>query len=293
MSSFVNSLNLRPQEKRAIVAIAVVVFVVLNIVLVIPRFKDYGQVQAQLKNTLLAITNDNVVIAADTNPVHGLQVQLASLEKQPEGVVAIKDIQLMDTLTAQAKALGVTIMSLSGIASSRIGPTNLSDKFFESQSTRITVQWPEDALVKFLYNVGNDPAMIRVRELDMHPMDNNRYKLNANITLIADYQKTNAPKPVLTATVAAPKPAVKPPAPAPATAAARSAPTNANPGSARRGPPVTNVPPSRGRAGTLTMPPAPPAPPATPAPPAPPAPPASGGSALPVPTRPARTAAGG
>ena len=269
MSSFVDSLNLRPQEKRAIVAIAAVVFVILNLVLVFPHFKDYRQIQKQLKETSLAIATNSAIIAKDVNPVNGLQVQLARLEKQPDGVVTFnKEIQLMQTVTAQARANGVLIMNESGIATSHFGPTNQSDKFFESQSTRIQVQSAEDSLVKFLYDVGNDPAMIRVRELDLKPLDANRYKLNANITLIADYQKTNAPKPVLTATAAPPKAAAQPPAPAPQKAGARTAATNAAPAASRTPPPP--APPAPGRAGAIPMPPVPTVPPAPPVPARPP-----------------------
>jgi len=249
MSTWVDSLNLRPQEKRAIVAIAVVVFVILNLVLVFPHFKDYRQIQKQLKDTRAAIATNNAVIAKDRDPMDGLQVQLAKLEKQPDGAVAFnKEIQLMQTVTAQARANGVFITTESGVAVSRIGPTNLADKFFESQSIRIQVQAAEDALVKFLFDVGNDPAMIRVRELDLKPLDANRYKLNGNITFIADYQKTNAPKPVLTATVAAPKAAAQAPAPAspaaPPRAGARAPSTNLNPGPANIRPPPPPAPPA-------------------------------------------------
>jgi hypothetical protein len=275
MSNWVDSLNLRPQEKRAIVAIAAVVFVILNLVLVFPHFKDYSQIQKQLKETSLAIATNKAIIAKDVNPVNGLQVQLARLEKQPDGVVTFsKDIQLIQTVTDQARASGFIPTSQGAAAVQHFGPTNLADKFFESQSARIQCQAAEDALVRFLFNLGNDPAMIRVRELDLKPVEPNRYKLNANITLIADYQKTNAPKAVLTATVAPPKPAAQPPAPVPKKAGARSAATNAAP-AASRTPPLP-APPAPGRAGAIPMPPVPTVPPVPPVPARPPRTPVGG-----------------
>src|SRR5437879_4010008 len=43
MSSLFDKLNLRPQERRLVVIVAIVVFVVLNFWLVIPMFGEYGK----------------------------------------------------------------------------------------------------------------------------------------------------------------------------------------------------------------------------------------------------------
>ena len=150
------------------------------------------------------------------------------------------------TVTAQLRANGIFPQSQNPVATQRLGPENTqSDKYYETQSERITLQSTEDALVKFLYDVGNDPAMIRVRELVLAPADNNRFKLNATITLIADYQKTApkspAGKPVLTE-----KPAVQAPKPAPQATGARATPTNGSQAPARRGSAPLSGPPSPG-----------------------------------------------
>ena len=322
MSTLADSLNLRPQEKRVIVVIAVVLFVILNVVLVFPRFKEYSIIQAQLKNTLGAIATNNAVIAKDNDPTtNGWRMQLAALEAQQGGMGAPKEIQLQQTVTALARASGVPPPeTMSPVSQTVIGPGSQSEKFFESQSIRITVHSAEDALVRFLWDMGNDPSMIRVRELDLRPLDNNRYRLNAVITLTADYQKTGQAKPVLTATDAKAKPAAQPPTPAPAKAGVRAASlTNVTQPPARRGPATNPVPPAPGRAvpppfpvppmpGRAVTPPTPgqaatpptagrPITPPTPGravtPPAP-ASPAPGQSNMPaVPVRPPRTPAGG
>src|SRR5712691_2154232 len=49
MNSYLNKLNLRPQERRLLVAVATLVFVILNIWLVWPHFRDWGQVQTKMK----------------------------------------------------------------------------------------------------------------------------------------------------------------------------------------------------------------------------------------------------
>ena len=278
MSSALDSLNLRPQEKRVIVVIVAVVFVVLNLVLVFPHFKDYGKIEAELKKTRQTIATNNAIIAKDKDPVHGWKRELEDLEKQQGGVATFNEIALQETVTAQARVNNVFIQTVSPVSFLRLGTASQSDKFFESESIRIVVQSAESNLVKFLYNVGNDPAMIRVWSLELHPLDNNRYKLNANITLTADYQKTAAPSPAPAKAVVTTNKAAQPSTPA-SRAGAPSPSTNVNPATARRGPPPS-VPPAPGRAVT------PPSPvPSSPVPPAP------GRSA--VPPRPPRTPVGG
>jgi hypothetical protein len=253
MNNLGDSLNLRPQEKRIIVVIAIIVFVVLNLVLVFPHFKDYGIYQKQLLDTRGAILKDKRVIELDNKP-GGLKEQLAQLQNGNGGVIASTPIELQKTITDQAT--GVFIQTSGGVTPTRIGPESLADKFFESESIHMVVQAAEEPLVKFLYNVGNDPAMIRVRELELHPLDNNRYKLNAAITFTADYQRTVAPKkaaPILTP--ASVKTAAKAPTNASPTNAARSPATNATPAPPGKAPtpPAPSravAPPAPGRAGT-------------------------------------------
>ena len=288
MSSALDSLNLRPQEKRVIVAIAVVVFVILNLVLVFPHFKDYAKIEAELKKTRQTIATNNAIIAKDKDPVHGLKKQLEDPEQQQGGVAAFKEIALLETVTAQARANGF-FPQTSAPVKTPVGPASQSDKFFESQSVRIVVQSAEDALVKFIYDVGNDPAMIRVWELELHPFDNNRYRLNAAITLTANYQKTAAPSSAPAEKAVTKTPAQPSTSPAPK-AGARSGPaTNTNPAPPRRGlPPPVQPGPGRSMTPPSTNPPSPNSPSMIP--------PAPGRAVTPpvvVPTRTPRTAVGG
>ena len=61
--------------------------------------------------------------------------------------------------------------------------------FSRRNRSRISVDSQEPQLVSFLYNIGGDPAMIRVSELELSPQDQNRYRLRGTITLIANYAK--------------------------------------------------------------------------------------------------------
>lgn len=72
-ASFVEQLNLTPQERRIVVVIAVVVFVVLNILLVLPHFGDLGKVKDELDKTRNTIETENKVVLKDIDPVNGNQ----------------------------------------------------------------------------------------------------------------------------------------------------------------------------------------------------------------------------
>lgn len=191
------------------------------------------------------------------------------MEKSTGGTATFKEIALAETVTAVARASGFFIQSANPVSSVRIGPGTESDKFFESQSLRILGQSADDALVKFLWDVGNDPAMIRVWELELHPLDNNRYKLNAAITLTADYQKTAGTNSAMSKTAAAAAKAAQPPVTVPTKARTPSPSNNVSPAPARSSPPAPNTPP-RANASPRAN-----APPKTNAPPKPITPPGS------------------
>ena len=69
--------------------------------------------------------------------------------------------------------------------------TRTNDAFFVEQIQNINVTATDEQLVDFLYKLGSDASMIRVRDLELQP-DPPHQKLNANIKLVASYQR-NAP----------------------------------------------------------------------------------------------------
>ena len=113
------------------------------------------------------------------------------MEQQGGAVRLQGEIQLQETIQAKAYATHVIVNSQQPI-SVRAGQTN---EFFEEQSMQITVNTGESELIDFLYQIGGDASMIRVRNLDLRPADANRYRLTGNITLNANYQKKSPAKP--------------------------------------------------------------------------------------------------
>lgn len=211
MNGFLDSLNLRPQERRLVVAIGVVLFVVLNFWLVWPHFGDWGRLTMQLARSRQDIERFNKEIALDENPVTGFRKELAKLQSQGGNKVLLSEQnQLQSTVQSQAVKAGVTVSQYQPIPALHAGASN---EFFEEQSLRITTESDEAQLVNFLYQVGTDSSMIRVHDLDLKPADPNRYRLRGIITLTANYQKkTEAPAPAKAGAPAA-KPGAKPAGP--------------------------------------------------------------------------------
>jgi Tfp pilus assembly protein PilO len=211
MNNFLNQLNLTPQERRIVVVIFLVVIVVLNLLFVWPHFGEWGSINKQLESMRGTIANDYRLIALDTNPTNGFQVQVKKLSRL-EGSSVMENpvdpsIQLGNTIRAQEIKTGVNVSSF---GTGRVH----TNEFFEEISTAIEVQTQEPQLVSFLYNMGMDPAMIRVASLDLQPDDRNtRYKLKGSITLTANY--TKRPPTAVSAALPGKPVAANKPAPAP------------------------------------------------------------------------------
>ncbi len=206
MTKFFNSLNLRPQERRLVVVIAVVVFIVLNVVWVRPHFKDLGDIRQQMEEGQRKIASYQEKIAKNADPKNGYEVILKEMEKkQGGGLTNSGAVQLQTTVMTESASAGVTV---NGYANAVFTSAGTND-FFEVQSTRITFDSGEKELVDFLVNIGSDTSMIRVRDLNLSPGDQNRYKLKGGMTLTANYRK-QAPKEAAPAPKAAPASARKP-----------------------------------------------------------------------------------
>jgi Tfp pilus assembly protein PilO len=206
MNGLLDQLDLTPQERRIVVVIAVIVFVVLNLLLVWPHFKDLARVRKDLDATRKTIRDWNEKISMDQE-TNGYKTQLHKLERQQGGGIVNQQVQLQRTVSDQALKTGVTVDEIRPAASTHPD----TNKFYDEQSVKISFECQESQLVNFLFNVGNDPAMIRVHELNLKTADANRYRLKGDAILTANYAKqTTAPAPKPSSPSGKP-PAGKPP----------------------------------------------------------------------------------
>lgn len=182
--------HLRPLERRLAVGVVVVLILVLNWVFIWPHFADWGNLRGRLDSARRKLELYQTAVVQMTN----YQAQVKSLEGQGE-FVALEDqaINFMRTIQAQAEASGV------GRANYSRSIMHTNDAFFIEQLQNINVVATDQQLVDFLYKLGSGASMIRVRDLELQP-DGPRQHLNANIQLVASYQK----KPAAPAGAAAP-----------------------------------------------------------------------------------------
>ncbi len=210
MTSFLNKLNLRPQERRMVVLALVVVFIVLNFFFVWPHAGDFTRVNRQIASARKTLGDYEQEIARTTE----YQTRLDKLQRLGSAVLpSDQAVQLLYTIQDRARLSDVLITGTrTQPAASTGGPTN---QFFDEQSVALDTTTGDKELVAFLLALGAGDSMIRVRDLDLRT-DPPLYKLLGKLTLVASYQK----KPKL-----APPPAV----------ATNVAPARPGPGSARAG----------------------------------------------------------
>ncbi len=194
MTNPLDKLNLRPFERRLVVGVAALLFLVINIVWVWPHFKDWGETKLQLEDLRSRLTKYNTAIAQKgeyTRKVKELEADGLTVAAQDQAN------QFFRAVNNQATISGVTLLNNSR-------PSTRTNEFFLEQLLTIRVAAREEQLVDFLYQLGSGDSMIRARSLSLRP-NAPRQQLEGNIDLVASYQKNPASKAAKSATPASTK----------------------------------------------------------------------------------------
>ena len=155
----------------------------LNWAFIWPHFSDLSNYESRLAGAELKLKNYRAAVAQ--MPESQKEIEKYSSEGvfvAPEDQIINFMRKIQDVSTACGVQLNTTSRSI----------TKTNDVFFIEQWQNINVLATEDQLVDFLYRLGNDPSMVRVRDLSLQP-DPPRYHLAADIKLVASYQKNPAP----------------------------------------------------------------------------------------------------
>ncbi len=170
--------QLRPIERRMVVAALVIVILVLNWWYIWPHFGDWGYLHGQLEDAQhkLALYQKTIAGAGKYDTL------VKSLENENEFVpVEDQAINFLRTIQSESSTTGTGINSMGH-------PITHTNEFFVEQSQSIEVNGTDKQLVNFLYNLGSAASTIRVLDLELQP-DQSRMKLNAHVELVASYQK--------------------------------------------------------------------------------------------------------
>jgi len=207
-------------ERRFVVGVLVVVFIVLNAMFVWPRFSDWGKMRVRLDKArrTLALYETNIA----QMPKYEKEVKIMESES-PAVPLEDQAIEFVKTIQSQAAQSGVRI----GPSSPQ--PSRGTNLFFVEKAHALTLEpCEEKELVDFLYKLGAGNSLIRVRDLNLLP-DQPRQRLAANIKLVASYQRKPAARPAAPASAPAPAPAAAQPRPVAAEAAKPPTPTAKKP----------------------------------------------------------------
>ena len=173
--------NLRPFEKRVVVGVAAMFFVVMNFWFVFPHFSDLGDLNKRMVAAQSKLATYQTVID-----------KKATYEKMIRGLQGGGGLEVPREDQANQFSRAILMQAgQSGVAVPNTGKMQVNtNQFFLELSQSIGVQSGEKQLVDFLYNLGSGEAsQIRVRDMSLHP-DPPRQQLQANVKLIASYQKT-------------------------------------------------------------------------------------------------------
>ena len=176
--------RLNSTERRFVVGVMVVVFIVINVLFVWPRFKDWEKVKVQIgkaQNNLQAFQKEIGQKSSYEALVRELQGEDAAVPEEDQMTEFLRTIQM------HAVGSGVRIDG------NTQRPT-VTNQFFLERAQSLSVQAGEPQLVDFLFRLGAGNSMIRVRGLTLRP-DPPRFQLTASITLVASYKKKTATRP--------------------------------------------------------------------------------------------------
>jgi hypothetical protein len=171
--------NLRPFEKRLVVGVGVMLFVVFNLWFVVPHFSDWESVQSRMSKTREKLEN----YTKEVDEFPSVKRQVEKLEGESYKVPEEEQSTHFAGTVQEKAAQSAVNLNYSSPVHSR---TNM--QFFLELSQTIAIQSKEQQLVDFLVSLGSGDSMIRVRDLGLKT-DAPRQNLVSNIKVVANYQK--------------------------------------------------------------------------------------------------------
>ena len=163
MTSILDKLNLSPQERRLVVVVAIVVFVLLNIW---PIWPEFGSVN-RWNNRRQAAEANLKKFKDEYREKNSVRVAIALNSKARACMFGTEEqaLSLQRDVANQALLSGVQVNRYDPQA--RMATGGRTNAFLEEQGLINTVVTGEKELVDFLYNLGTRSSLIRVRSMTL------------------------------------------------------------------------------------------------------------------------------
>jgi len=229
MLDFLDRLKLTPSERRLVVVIGAVVFLVVNYWLVWPRFGDFAALSHEIET--LDQKREQYEKEVARRPAY--DALLRKLQAAGSVLPAGEErIQFRSDMERLAREVGIAVPRWGEVLPER-GVGTATNAFFESISLSMSqISGAEEQFVEFLHRVGSSNSTIRVKELTLAPGNydpraQGKTNLVGTVKLVASVQKA-APKSATNGVPPAAAPGTRP-----VTNAAPAARTNSIPSPAR------------------------------------------------------------
>ncbi len=186
MTSIFDKLNLRPQERRLVVIVMLVIFVLLNWWFVWPYFGDWGRVENDIQRHRMTLDRYQREIA-NKSKYEARQRELETTGSE----MLISETDLQRIIEAQAAGAGVQL----GRRTPLRGQNVKTNQFFHEGGLSIDFTSGGKEVVDFLVGIAGQNAMIRVRDMNLRP-DATGTKLSGTMTFVGNFQakpSTNQP----------------------------------------------------------------------------------------------------
>lgn len=198
MKSYFDKLNLRPQERRLVVIVGMVIFVLLNMWFVWPYFNDWGQTKAETSGSRSTLERyEREIGNRQKYETRQKELETTGSEMLPS------EIDLQRVIQSQAAASGVQLGRMTALK----GPGVRTNQFFQEGGVSIEFTSGGKEIVDFLVGVAAQNAMIRVRDMNLRP-DGTQTKLGGTMVFVGNFQQraaTNAPSRAVAAAPPPPK----------------------------------------------------------------------------------------
>ena len=196
MTSLFDKLNLRPQERRLVVIVLMVIFVLLNMWFVWPYFGDWGRVEGEIQKQ--RATLDRYQREIGNRPKY--EARQKELETTGSEMLP-GETDLQRIIHAQAAATGVQL----GGSTFLRGQGVKTNQFFQEGGLSINFTAGGKEVVDFLVGIAAQNAMIRVRDMSLRHADATQTRLAGTMVFIGNFQaRSPTNQPARTVAAAAP-----------------------------------------------------------------------------------------